>query len=50
MAASSGDTGQSGRWVCVLEEDGRVLYLLDKEALFVIEIYIYIYSGVYAIV
>ena len=32
----------------VLEEDGRVLYLVDKEVLFIIVIYIY--SGVHVIV
>ena len=32
----------SGSWACVLEEDGRVLYLLDKEALFVVVKYMYI--------
>ena len=32
-----------GSWACVLEEDGRVLYLLDKEAfIFVVVKYMYI--------
>ena len=47
MAASSGDTRESGSWVYVLEEDGRVLYLADKEVLFIIVRYIY--SGVHVI-
>ena len=41
VAASSGDTRQSGSWICVLEEDGRVLCLLDKEVLFIIVRYIF---------
>ena len=48
VVASSGDTRQSGSWVYVLEEDGRVFYLVDKEELFISMIYIY--SGVHVIV
>ena len=33
---------QSGSWVFVLEEDGRVFVLLDKEALFIVVKYMYI--------
>ena len=31
-----------GSWACVIEEDGHVLDLLDKEALFVVVKYMYI--------
>ena len=34
-------TGGGLQWVCVLEKDGCVLYLLDKEALFVVVKYMY---------
>ena len=47
MAASSGDTRQSGSWVYVLEEDGRVLHLADKEVLFIIVRDIYVYIKIY---
>ena len=33
---------QSGSWVCLLEEDGHVFVLLDKEALFIVVKYMYI--------
>ena len=40
VAASSGDTRQSGSIGYVLEEDGRVLEFADKKVLFVlVEIY-----------
>ena len=42
ITAFTGGGLQSGSWTCVLEEDGRVLYLLDKEASFVVVKYMYI--------
>ena len=42
ITAFSGDTSSRGSWACVLEEDGRVFVLLDKEALFIVVKYMYI--------
>ena len=42
MADSSGDTSSRGVGRVFLKKTGRVLYLLDKEALFVVVKYMYI--------